>query len=373
MPFISSRKDKLKPIALYLPQFHSIKENDEWWGKGFTEWTNVKKANPLFKGHYQPHIPLNNNYYDLTQNEVLVAQAALAKQYGIYGFCFYHYWFNGKLLLEKPIERMLNAGKPDFPFCLCWANENWTRRWDGYETDILIKQEYSLKDDYDHIQYLIPFFKDKRYIKIEGKPVYMMYRSELHPNINEAAELWRSEAKKAGFDDLYLIRVENFERNLDPQTHGFDAGMEFAPDFSLKGDKAAKSNLLAYSFNKLLHFTSIKKSGIFEHAVHSYPRVVENMIKKEKPNYKYFRCISPSWDNSARRKKNALIYVNSTPQLFKKWVQKMKQHTIENFQENERLLFINAWNEWGEGCHLEPDEKWGTAYLEAFQEAMDAD
>ncbi|MBY0542284.1 MAG: glycoside hydrolase family 99-like domain-containing protein [Sphingobacteriaceae bacterium] len=361
---------KLKTIALYLPQYHEVAENNKWWGEGFTEWTNVKKARSLFEGHYQPHIPLNKNYYDLSDNDVLISQADLAKSYGIYGFCFYHYWFNGKLLLEKPIHNMLMQQKPDFPFCLSWANENWTRRWDGAEHEVLMEQKYSLEDDRAHIKYLLPIFKDERYIKIEGKPVFLMYRSELHPQIKQATEIWREEAKRYGFPDLFLIRMENFESNLAPSTHGFDAGAEFAPNGEFKGEKSAKKNLLSYFFKKILHETGIKKSSIYSNGVYDYSNVVENMINRDTPNYKYFRCISPSWDNSARRKKNALMYINSTPALFKKWASKMRKYTSDNLPENEQLLFINAWNEWGEGCHLEPDEKWGTAYLQALKDAL---
>lgn len=363
-------KNKLKPIALYLPQYHEIPENNEWWGKGFTEWMNVKKAKSLFAGHYQPHVPIDNNYYNLNDNEVLVKQAKLAKEYGIYGFCFYHYWFNGKLLLEKPIENLLAAKEPDFPFCLCWANENWTRTWDGNDKQVLMKQDYSLKDDLNHIKYLIPFFKDDRYIKIDGKPIFLMYRTELHPQINEATEIWRNEVKKAGFPDLYLIRVENFEKNLNPSIHGFDAGMEFAPDFAISGGKALKKKLLKYLFLKFLHFSKLKKSALFQNRVVSYKNVLNNMIKRNIANYTYFRCICPSWDNSARRKTNATIYINSTPKLFGNWVKSMKEYTQKNLPENKQFLFINAWNEWGEGCHLEPDKKYSTQYLDELKKNL---
>lgn len=364
-------KSAVKPIALYLPQYHEIKENNEWWEKGFTEWTNVKKATSLFKDHYQPHIPIDRNYYNLDNNSVLIEQSNLAKQFGIYGFCFYHYWFNGKLLLEKPIHNLLESKEPNFPFCLCWANENWTRTWDGQEKDVLMQQDYSLEDDKNHIGYLIPFFKDERYIKIDGKPVFIVYRSELHPDIKEATKLWREEVQKAGFPGLFLIRVENFERNLDPTKHGFDAGMEFAPDETLRGEKAAKKNMVEYLFKKALHKSAIKKSLVYENGLYAYPNFVRNIVNRPKPDYKYFRCICPSWDNSARRKKNATIYIGTTPQLFGKWAKEMKEYTEKNLPDNEQLLFINAWNEWGEGCHLEPDEKWGTLYLEELKRAIE--
>jgi lipopolysaccharide biosynthesis protein len=362
--------NNLKPIALYLPQYHKIDENNKWWGKGFTEWTNVKKAKSLFKGHYQPHIPVKNNYYDLSNNETLIKQAELAKKYGIYGFCFYHYWFNGKLLLEKPIENLLKNKEPNFPFCLSWANENWTRTWDGQDKQILIEQIYSFEDDLNHIKYLIPFFKDDRYIKIDGKPIFLMYRSELHPHIKEATEIWRQVVKDAGFPDLYLIRMENFTRGINPSEHGFDAGMEFAPDVSNRGKKVQKNNLLKYVYTKLLHILGLKKSAFFENQIFSYPSLQKNMIYKAKESYTYFRCICPSWDNSARRQTNATIYINSTPKLFGNWAKLMMEYTHKYLPENEKFLFINAWNEWGEGCHLEPDEKYGTQYLEEFKKAL---
>lgn len=362
---------KLKPIAIYLPQFHTIPENDVWWGEGFTEWTNVKKAKSYFPDHYQPHEPLDDNYYDLSDSSVMVKQAELARQYGIEGFCFYHYWFTGHLLLEKPLHNMLLTGTPDMPFCLCWANENWTRTWDGQDKEVLIEQHYSTEDDRNHIQYLIPFFKDERYIKIDNKPVFLMYRTELHPNIHEAVKIWREEAKKAGFDDLYLIRVENHLKGIAPSEHGFDAAMEFAPDSNYKGKKVAKHNYVKYLFGKLLHKSGIYKSAHYENGIYHYTSMMNSLMKKPKPPYKYFRSVFPSWDNSARRKHNATIYLGSTPHLFEQWVSKMAQYTRENLPEKEQLLFINAWNEWAEGNHLEPDKKWGTQYLEALKKGID--
>ncbi|WP_442589788.1 glycosyltransferase WbsX family protein [Pedobacter sp. AW31-3R] len=360
----------IKPIAIYLPQYHTIPENDDWWQKGFTEWTNVKKAVPSFPGHYQPHIPLHKNYYDLSDNRVMEAQAEEAKHYGIEGFCFYHYWFSGHLLLEKPIENMLREGKPDMPFCLCWANENWTRTWDGMEKEVLIEQHYSIEDDEKHIDYLLPFFKDERYIKIDNKPVFLMYRSELHPDIISATNLWREKAKKAGFEDLYLIRVENHLKNIDPALHGFNAAMEFAPDSGLKGRKAEKDNYAKYLLNKVLHKMGIKESAHHHNFIYHYSSMVDNLIQKADKPYKYFRSVFPSWDNSARRKTKATMYLGANPDKFYHWVKFMTKYTQERFPENEQFLFINAWNEWGEGCHLEPDEKWGYQYLEALKKGI---
>jgi lipopolysaccharide biosynthesis protein len=361
---------KLKPIAIYLPQYHTIPENDEWWEKGFTEWTNVKKSKSYFSGHYQPHIPADKNYYDLSNNNVLEEQAKLAKEFGIEGFCFYHYWFSGHLLLEKPLHNMLEAGTPDMPFCLCWANENWTRTWDGRDKEVLIEQHYSPEDDKKHIDYLMPFFKDERYIKIDNKPVFLMYRTELHPDILGAVKLWREEAKKAGFKDLYLIRVENHLKDINPSLHGFNAAMEFAPDSGYKGKKVEKENYPKYLLNKILHKSGIKKSVHHENGIYSYSSMMNSLINKAVRPYKYFRCVFPSWDNSARRKVQATIYLGSEPAKFEKWVGAMAKHTRDNFADEEQLLFINAWNEWGEGCHLEPDEKYGTQYLEALQKGI---
>ncbi len=219
-----------RPIAIYLPQFHPIPENDKWWGKGFTEWRNVVQAKPRFNGHYQPHIPSDLGFYDLRLHEVLIEQAKLAKNNGIYGFCFYHYWFNGKLLLEKPVEALLKNKTPEFPFMLCWANENWTRAWDGGDNEILIKQEYSLDDDKEHIKYLIPFFKDTRYIKIDNKAVFAIYKPDLFPDISQTLNIFREEAKKQGVE-LYLCA---FERNMGSSgeeliSMGFDAVIDFQP------------------------------------------------------------------------------------------------------------------------------------------------
>ena len=227
----SNIKDIVKLIAFYLPQFHPIPENDRWWGKDFTEWTNVRKAPKVFPGHYQPHEPSDLGYYDLRNAEAREAQAKLAKEYGIYGFCYYHYWFNGKCLLNYPIDENLRSGKPDLPFCICWANEDWTRVWDGKTGEILIKQDYSEEDDYEHIKNLIKYFKDERYIKINGKVLFLVYRASRIPNPLRTTSIWREEAKKAGIE-LYLCRVESSsEKREDPAAIGFDAAVEFQPDW----------------------------------------------------------------------------------------------------------------------------------------------
>ncbi len=220
---------KIRPIAFYLPQYHPIPENDLWWGNGFTEWTNVVKAKPFFNGHYQPHVPGELGYYDLRLPEVRQRQADLARENGIYGFCYYHYWFNGRRILERPFQEVFESGKPDFPFMLCWANENWTRVWDGDEKEILLKQEYDLEDDRRHIQSLIPYFKDPRYIRIQNKPVFAVYKSSLLPLPAKTIEIWREEAANAGLD-LYVCRVDSFGiEGAEYMKAGFDAAIEFQP------------------------------------------------------------------------------------------------------------------------------------------------
>lgn len=344
----------IKPIAIYLPQFHPIPENDKAWGEGFTEWTNVRKAKPLFDGHYQPHVPHEDvGYYDLRDPEVMVRQAAMAKAYGIYGFAFYHYWFNGKRLLETPLDNMLKLGKPDFPFLYIWANENWTKRWDGLDSEVIIKQDHSIEDDINHIRFLCKnVFSDKRYITINNKPVFMVYRTELLPEIKETARIWREEAKKFGFKDLYLVRVENFRNDINPLEIGFDAAMEFAPD------------------SRSIDFNQSKSIDNQNNMTHNLQSTVVNMALKPERNFPWFRCISPCWDNSARKSAGATIHVNNTPHLFQMSFYSASQYTKRIFNPNSQFLFINAWNEWGEGCHLEPDVKNGYSYLEKIPEAL---
>lgn len=352
------KENNIRTIAFYLPQYHPIPENDQWWGSGFTEWTNVKKAKPLFDGHYQPHAPSILGYYDLRDEEVRNVQAEMAKNYGIYGFCYYHYWFNGKRLLEKPINSILSSGKPFFPFCLCWANENWTRRWDGHDSEILIAQNHDNQDDLNFIRSLIPFFEDPRYIRINSKPLLVIYRTELFPNIMETSDLWRTEMIKSGIGDLFLIRVESFTEGIDPKTIGFDAALEFAPDWRRMGDR----------------IDSLQRQGIEitypDLLVFDYNVMIENMLIKPVPNYPLLRCVTPSWDNTPRKGEKGTVFINSNPDKYQAWLRQIVQLTKENLESNHRIIFINAWNEWGEGCHLEPDKRFGLSYLISTKTAL---
>ncbi|MBF2067326.1 MAG: glycoside hydrolase family 99-like domain-containing protein [Calothrix sp. C42_A2020_038] len=356
----------LKTIAFYLPQYHPIPENDQWWGKGFTEWTNVTKAKPLFSGHYQPHLPADLGFYDLRLAEVRQAQVDLAKAYGIYGFCYYHYWFNGKRLLERPFNEILSSGKPDFPFCLCWANENWTRRWDGREQQVLMEQVYGEDDDRLHMQSLVTAFQDPRYIRIDGKPLFLVYKVSHIPNPLKTAEIWREEAHKLGIGDIFLCKVEStLSDHGDPSQIGFDASVEFQPDWSQLGNRL--------QMNRHWHWRrklGLGQKAYAENNIYEYTEIVERMLAKPDPGYKRFPCVTPSWDNSSRRTKgNAVILRNSSPKAYERWLTAVVQKTLAQ-ESSEKIIFINAWNEWAEGNHLEPCQKWGHAYLEATYRAI---
>lgn len=381
-------KKELRAIALYLPQFHPIPENDAWWGKGFTEWTNVSKAQPLFKGHYQPHLPADLGFYDLRLSEVREAQAALAREYGIYGFCYYHYWFNGKQILERPFREVFESGQPDFPFMLCWANETWTRAWDGQSSEILIGQTYSPEDDRKHIQALIPYFKDKRYIRVNDKPVFAIYRSFDLPDMTATIKLWREEALKHGIE-LYICRFEScLVSGALHFKHGFDAAIDFQPwsremnlyreqifrekqrSFAVRLQNYYYRNLIRrISEDKYDQFrTDFKKKALNGHQ-YDYGDYVNFVISCPKADYKVYPGITVMWDNTARRKSTPVIFKNATPDLYKKWLTNI-YNTFEPFSREENFVFINAWNEWGEGNHLEPCQKWGRSYLEATKAVL---
>jgi len=355
----------LRPIALYLPQFHPIPENDKWWGKNFTEWVNVKKTRPLVKNHYQPHVPSELGYYDLRDPEIRERQAAIASEHGIYGFCYYHYWFNGKRLLHHPIDEVLRLGKPDFPFCLAWANEDWTRAWDGASGEVILAQNYNPEDDLAHIRFLSTIFNDKRYIRVDGKPVFIIYQPALIPDIPKTLEIWREEAMKLGIGEIYLAYFENILQGVDPQTMGFDASIEFQPNWWKLPEPVKQTKLGNY----------LKEKGFFINAYHKhrfydYQEVVTRMTREvPKPNYKRYPGLTPMWDNSARRKTDASIFFNSDPQKYEAWLNAIIQD-FTPFSENENFIFINAWNEWGEGNHLEPCEKWGRDYLEVTRRLL---
>ena len=363
-----------KTIAFYLPQFHPTPENNAWWGAGFTEWTNVSQARPRLKGHHQPQIPADLGFYDLRLPETRDAQADIAMRYGIHGFCYYHYWFNGRMLLDRPFNEVLNTGKPNFPFCLCWANENWTRAWDGLDRQVLIKQDYTKDDNNNHINWLINTFQDDRYIKIDGRPLLLIYRLDHIPDIATMISSWRNAVRKAGFPDLYLSAVKNGFVEIsdrDILSLGFDSIVDFQPNRrDFPAPRGAKQWLYRLSRRILPSdlYQKIKLSVSANNLV-SYRAMVEGIMGGPWPtDYRKMPCVFPSWDNSARRR-SATIIQNDDPSLYGQWI----KHAIKNVQsypESERLVFVNAWNEWAEGCHLEPDRKHGHAFLEQTRVAI---
>lgn len=344
-------EEPVRLIAFYLPQYHPTPENDLWWGKGFTEWTSVAQARPLFPSHYQPQIPADLGFYDLRLPEARQAQADLAREYGIYGFCYYHYWMGGKRLLEYPFDRVLASGEPDFPFCLCWANEPWTRAWDGRSSDVLMAQEYSEEDDLNHIRWLAAALADRRYIRIGGKPLLLIYRANQLPNPLRTTTVWREEARRLGIGEIYLGRVESFpDEFCDPREIGMDAAIEFQPDGA---NLNPKLDDLIYR----------------DHEVYDYDAFMQKQLRKPDPPYRRYSCVMPGWDNTPRRPMGARIFTGSSPPLYEQWLRAAIRKTRSSSLD-DKFVFVNAWNEWGESNHLEPDMVFGRQYLEATRRAL---
>lgn len=348
--------DQVRLIAFYLPQFHRTPENDRFWGPGYTEWTCACRATPRFSGHYQPHRPGELGFYDLRVPETRQEQAELAQAHGIAGFAYYHYWFEGRRLLWRPFQDVLDSGRPDFPFCLVWANEPWTRSWDGHEHDIIIAQTYSPADDLAHIRSLLPALADPRCLRVEGRPLFVVYRGDHLPDPRRTADTWRTEVLRAGLGELYLAHVESFTSGVDPASLGFDAAVEFAPDWRLLDSCRLKADE--------------RSEATPDDGLYDYDRMAEAMLAKPVPAYTLFRGVFPSWDNSPRRKQGATIFVNATPQRYADWLAATVAQTVRRHPPGKRLVFVTAWNEWGEGNHLEPDERLGRAWLEATRQGL---
>ena len=358
--------DVVKPIAFYLPQFHTFPENDAWWGKDFTEWTNVRKARPLFRGHYQPHVPHPDiGYYDLSDIEVMRRQAIMAKKYGVFGFCFYYYHFaNGKRLLEKPVNNWLEAKDIDFPFCFCWANENWTRAWDGGDTEVIMPQDYGHDNMVAMFKNMLLAFADSRYIKVGANgntPVLLIYRAEVVPEIASIVAEWRSMAQSAGFDGLFLVSVQNFA-TIPPSVMGLDASVEFPAGYR------GISPLFSFMNNRIsqliLHGEKILNAQPYENHIRWCERI-------DDVSYTRYKGVTPSWDNTPRKVERGCLFFDSSPRRFGKALASAARKTIADPRLSENgFLFLNAWNEWGEGAHLEPDMKNGYGYLEVLAKEM---
>ena len=317
--------------------------------------TNVTKAKPLFNDHYQPHLPTDLGFYDLRVPEILYEQIEMAKSYGIDAFCYHYYWFSGKRLLDLPVDAMLSDKKADMSFMLCWANENWTRRWDASEQSILIAQKYKKNDDIDFIKSVIPFFQDKRYVRIEDAPAFIVYRPQHLPDAKKTIQTWRDYCASIGIPKLHLI-CAMVHGNDDYEQFGFDAGVQFPPHTPNCPNLAP-----------IIDFYSDHYGSVFD-----YADLAESYINRAYKGEKVYRTVTPCWDNTPRVQNRSLILLNSVPKNYEFWLKSAKEYTEKNFA-NDRLIFINAWNEWGEGCHLEPDRLYSHRYLEATQRVMNND
>jgi len=353
-----------KLIAFYLPQFHPIPENDAWWGKGFTEWTNVVRARPAFPGHVQPRLPADLGFYDLRVPETRLAQAELARANGITAFCYYHYWFGGRRLLQRPFDEVLASGEPDFPFLLCWANENWTRRWDGQDREILLGQAHSPEDDRRHLRTLAPAFADSRYLRLGGQPVFLVYRTELLPDPARTADIWREEAHRLGIGDICLGRVESFLSDIVPQGIGFDFAVEFAPRWQVLPPR-----FYGHGIRAALRRNRLLRDGYTRNNVRSYEEMVAAMLDWPEPEYPLFRGACPSWDNTPRRRENATVFEGATPAIFQDWLATLVRR-VRSYRGEPAPIFLNAWNEWAEGAQLEPCSVYGRGFLDAVRSAV---
>lgn len=351
------KEGEAKILAFYLPQFHSFKENDEWWGKGFTEWTNVTRAMPQYEGHYQPHLPDELGFYNLMEGDIFHKQTAMARQYGIHGFCFHYYWFSGrKRLLEKPLFRWLEDKSIDFPFCLCWANEPWSRRWDGFEQDILMPQDFKEEEIPHFYEDIRQFFLDPRYIKVNNKPLFVFYRPNLFGEelVTKALAVWKEMARQDGFDGIHAVYAQTFGCGEDTMDWGFEAAVEFPPHSWYPEDLASPVIL----------------NPDFDGAAFDSEKKIERIMSRPQPNYILYRTIVPGWDNTARKLHLSHSMKDMSIPLYEKWLQFAIESAYKNPTPSEPFVFINAWNEWAEGAHLEPDRKFGFAYLDATERVL---
>ncbi len=372
----------MKIIAFYLPQFHNIPENDEWWGDGFTEWVNVKKTKPVFKGHSQPRVPLNDNYYDLLDDNTKIWQAALAKKFGIYGFAYYHYWFNGHMLLEKPMEQMLKNKQVDIPFCISWANEPWTKAWVGNERKTLISQHYGNEKEWkEHFNYLLQFFKDDRYIKVDGKPLFIIYRPEIIPCLNKMIDCWQEAAKENGLKGLNIACQSNdyyLQKNRDDSR--IDYNIEFQPEFSCGALRRQRFSWIRTIRRNITRFVgrylgidlyrigqkTLQKLGKTNRV--DYDTVWLKIINTKPFSKKNIPGAYVGWDNSPRYGERATIYMGDTPEKFEYYMDLQIKNAKKHYKTD--MLFMYAWNEWAEGGYLEPDERNGYKNLEAIRNTL---
>lgn len=346
----------LKTIAYYLPQFHAIRENDEWWGNGFTEWTNVTKALPRYVGHKQPKLPADLGFYDLSEADALRRQAELIKRSGVYGLCIHDYWFDGRKLLETPLTLLLENPDIDIRFCLNWANENWTRRWDGMESDVLMQQRYDSADPAAYARSILPAVRDKRYIRIDGRPLIMVYRVDIIPDAAAIFDSWREMFLREGEQNPYLVMAQSFG-SRDPRQYGMDAAAGFPPH-----------NVPTFDFNERNRLSLLDRR--FDGHARSYAFLRDQTLANQPTDYRLFPGVCPGWDNEARKPGRGLSFYNSGPAAFQEWLWDAATYAMKA-PDAERIVFINAWNEWAEGAVLEPDRHYGFANLAAVRAVVD--
>jgi lipopolysaccharide biosynthesis protein len=361
MASASTHNKKARLIALYLPQYHPIPENDEWWGTGFTEWTNTAKARPFFKGHYQPHVPADLGFYDLRVEETRIAQAEMARDHGIEGFCYYHYWFGGKQLLQRPFEEVVRSGKPDYPFCLCWANETWTGVWHGAPNRILIEQTYpGIADHQAHFDCLREAFFDSRHILVDGKPLFMIYKPNDLPDQQRITDLWREMAVKAGLPGLYLVGAGGYDWN--PVVNGFDA----ATSYRIPPRQKFLSPRNPLNWPKIM-FRRNKGPGIYTHI-----EALDKLLPLDVAGYVNHPNIIHAWDNTPRSGKNGLVIHDADPEIYRLCLRKALEISSRHRPE-ENIVFLKSWNEWAEGNHLEPDMRYGHEFLKIIKDEVFVD
>jgi len=341
-------------VSFYLPQFHPIPENDAWWGRGFTEWRNVARALPQFEGHAQPRLPADLGFYDLRNPQVMRQQAQLAAEYGIGAFCFYFYWFGGKTLLEAPLRQWLEDRDITLPFCLCWANENWSRRWDGREQDVLIGQQHSAGDDLAFIAHVAAYLRDPRYLRVDGRPLLLVYRPGLLPDARATAQRWRQWCRDHGVGEIELAYVQGFERP-DPADIGFDAAVEFPPNMATPAEITAAQHLLNPGY-----------AG----QVLDWRQLAADYSARGLPGYRLYPGVNCGWDNEPRRPGAGRTYLHAAPRRYRDWLADTVHRRLAGRERERRLVFINAWNEWAEGAVLEPDQRLGHAWLQATRDAL---
>jgi len=341
-------------VAFYLPQFHPFEQNDAWWGKGFTEWRNVTRALPQFEGHAQPRLPADLGFYDLRNPQVMREQARLAADHGIGAFCFYYYWFSGQTLMETPLRQWLGDATITLPFCLCWANENWTRRWDGRNQDVLIGQHHTPEDDLAFIAHVADYLRDRRALKIDGRPMLLVYRPQLLPDPKATAQRWRDWCREHGIGEVHLAYVQSFERP-DPREIGFDSAVEFPPNVVNPGSLSAEQILI---------------NPDYAGDVRDWRELARTSLSAPARPYRLHPGVNPGWDNEARRPGRGRVLLHASPRAYGDWLHDTIHGRLADVPAGDRLVFINAWNEWAESAVLEPDLRLGHAWLAATRRAL---